>query len=84
MKLLPALAITAVLAVPSTAGAVMMLSANSTAAPTHPAANGQLQAGDDNGGDRDRDQRTEPGDDHGGHGNDDEPGDDHGGHGDDD
>jgi hypothetical protein len=39
---------------------------------------------DDHGGDTPRDQRTEPGDDHGGHGSDDQAGDDHGGHGSDD
>ena len=39
---------------------------------------------DDHGGDTPRDQRTESGDDHGGHGSDDAGGDDHGGHGSDD
>jgi hypothetical protein len=81
MKLLPALAATAVLAVPATVGAATLLSANSAAAPSQPTATGQLGPGDDNGGDRDRDQRLEAGDDHGSDAP--EPGDDNGGHDDD-
>ena len=41
---------------------------------------GEAEPGDDHGGDRPRDTRTEAGDDHGGHGEA-ESGDDHGGHG---
>ena len=92
MKLLPALATTAVLAVTATATAgVVALTPTSSDAPDKPAPVVQRsEPGDDHGGDRDRDQRSEPGDDHGrdaaepgddhgGHGGDDEPGDDHGG-----
>ena len=80
MKRVPALAVTAVLAaVPATVGvAALATDGGAAGTPTsQPASRHSPEPGDDNGGDRSRDQRHEAGDDHGGHG--DEPGDDHGG-----
>jgi hypothetical protein len=90
MKLIPALAVTAVLAaVPASMGVAALAIDNAAAPSTHRVAarhhtepgddhgSHAAEPGDDNGGDTPRDQRTEPGDDHGSHAA--EPGDDNGG-----
>ena len=66
MKLIPSLAVTAVLAASVSVGAVTLLPANGdTASPSRTADLRTVGTGDDHGGTLDRDQRTEPGDDHG-------------------
>jgi hypothetical protein len=75
MKLLPALAVTAVLAaVPATVGVTALASDLGSRAPsvTQPASAGHSSERGDDGGHHGRGHGTEPGDDNGGHGGDDD------------